>query len=149
MMNQSQRDKLIIDHLPQVELLAKRLHRRVPQVELDDLVQAGALGLIQAVDRFDETRGFLLKTLAERRIRGAMLDYLRGIDPLPRSVRHFQKKRDALIAQVLASGGTLCHVTIAQALGVSPEKYAALSRIVTASEPISINESEFTLKLAG
>lgn len=149
MMNQPQRDKLITDHLPQVELLARRLHRRVPQVELDDLIQAGALGLIQAVDRFDESRGCMLKTLAEHRIRGALLDYLRQIDPLPRSVRRFQKRRDAILAQVLSTGGTPCHEAVAEALGVSPAKYFALSRIVSAAEPVSINDSDLTLKLAG
>lgn len=76
-MNASCRESLILDPLPQVELLARRLHRRCPQVELDDLIQAGTIGLIQAVDRYDESRGCPLKTIAEHRIRGALLDYLR------------------------------------------------------------------------
>ena len=87
------RDAMILAHLSQVELLARRLHRRCPQVELDDLIQAGTIGLIQAIDKFDPSRNLKVKTLAEHRIRGAMLDYLRQIDPLPRSVRQFQKRR--------------------------------------------------------
>ena len=82
MITASRREELILSHLPQVKLLARRLHRRCPQAELDDLMQAGTIGLIQAFDRFDEARGFKLKTLAEHR-RGALLDYLRQIDPLP------------------------------------------------------------------
>ena len=73
------RDQIILDHLPQVELLARRLHRRCPQVELDDLISAGTVGLIQAVDRFDPSRNLKLKTLAEHRISGALLDYLRQV----------------------------------------------------------------------
>ena len=104
MMNQSQRDDLIVSHLPQVELLAKRLQRRCPQVELDDLIQAGTIGLIRAVDRFDPARGCLLKTIAEHKIRGALLDYLRHIDPLPRHVRRFQKQRDSILSEMERAG---------------------------------------------
>lgn len=90
-MTASYREELILSHMPQVQLLARRLHRRCPQVELDDLISTGTIGLIRAIDRFDPKRNLKLKTLAEHRIRGAMLDYLRHIDPLPRSVRRFKK----------------------------------------------------------
>ena len=93
-MTPSHREELILSHMPQVKLIAHRLHRRCPQVEFDDLMSVGTIGLIQAVDRFDPDRHLKLKTLAEHRIRGALLDYLRHIDPLPRSVRRFQKQRD-------------------------------------------------------
>ena len=128
------RDEMILAHLPQVELLAHRLHRRCPQVELDDLIQAATIGLIQAVDKFDAARGLKLKTLAEHRIRGAMLDYLRQVDPLPRSLRQFQKRRDAVIAEFETSGARPALESVAQALGVTPRKYAQLSLAITASE---------------
>ena len=101
----SNRDEMILSQMPQVELLARRLHRRCQQVELDDLISAGTIGLIQAVDRFDPSRNLKLKTLAEHRISGALLDYLRHIDPLPRNVRRFQKQRDAIIADFSSAGG--------------------------------------------
>jgi RNA polymerase sigma factor (sigma-70 family) len=104
MMTPSLREELILSHMPQVKLLAQRLHRRCTQVELDDLISAGTIGLIQAVDRFDPKRNLKLKTLAEHRIRGALLDYLRQIDPLPRTVRRFQKQRDAVIDAFSAAG---------------------------------------------
>ncbi len=53
MMSASLREELILTHMPQVEFLARRLHRRCPQVELDDLISVDTIGLIQAVDRFD------------------------------------------------------------------------------------------------
>jgi RNA polymerase sigma factor for flagellar operon FliA len=97
-MTPSLREELTISHMPRLKLLARRLHRRCPQVGFDNLMSTGTIGLIQAVDRFDTKRNLKVKTLAEYRIRGAMLDYLRHIDPLPRSVRCFQKQRDVVIA---------------------------------------------------
>ena len=95
-----EREQSILDRLPQVRLLAQKLHRRCPtNVLLEDLVSAGVTGLVEAADRFDGSRNIQFKTLAEHRIRGAMLDYLRSLDPLPRSVRRFVKDRDAVIAQ--------------------------------------------------
>jgi RNA polymerase sigma factor for flagellar operon FliA len=146
MMTPPLREELILSHMPQVKLLAQRLHRRCPQVELDDLISAGTIGLIQAVDRFDPARNLKLKTLAEHRISGALLDYLRHIDPLPRDVRRFQKQRDAIIAQMSARGEVPCHARLAQMLSVPLKKYVILSRMVAAAEPISIHKvaSELT-----
>lgn len=77
------RDQIILDHLPQVEPLARRLHQRCPQAELNDLISAGTLGLIDAVDRFEPLRNLQLRTFAEHRIRGAMLDELAAILGIP------------------------------------------------------------------
>lgn len=148
-MTMSNREELILSHIPQVELLARRLHRRCPQVELEDLISAGTIGLIRAVDRFDPARNLKLKTLAEHRISGALLDYLRHVDPLSRNVRRFQKQRDAIIEERLASGEILCHAHIARMLGVSLQKYLALSRMIAAAEPVSIHESKIAWKLTG
>lgn len=149
MINASHRDDLILAHLPQVELLAKRLKRRCPQLELDDLIQVGSIGLIRAVDRFDPARGCLLKTIAEHTIRGALLDYLRQIDPLSRGVRLFQKQRDAILAEMERTGADIRHELVAQELGISAMKYAELCQIVAAAEPLSIQECPTALRLAG
>lgn len=126
------RDQLILDHLPQVELLARKLHRRCPQVELDDLISAGTIGLIGAVDRFDPARNCKLKTLAEHRIRGGMLDYLRQLDPLPRAVRQFQKRRDA----VTTPSENPTPDELAAILGLPTRKVIQWSRMVRASKTI-------------
>lgn len=138
MTNMLLREQLILAHMPQVRLLAQRMHLRCPQVELDDLISAGTIGLIQATDRYDESRGCLLKTLAEHRIRGAMLDYLRQVDPLPRKVRQFQKHRDALIAELAVAGEAPSHEQLARTLGVTERKYLEMSRMILASEPVSL-----------
>ena len=83
------REAAILQGLDLVSSLAKRLQRRVPPcVTFDDLASAGTVGLIQAVDRFDHTRGLKFKTYAQHRISGAMLDFLRSEDPLSRTERN-------------------------------------------------------------
>lgn len=122
--SKADREQLILSHLPQVELLARRLSRRCPQVELEDLIGVGAIGLIQAIDRFDPSRN-LMSTFAERRINGAMLDYLRRIDPLPRAARHFQEQRDAVLREYPANDQTPSISELPQRLGISVEPECA------------------------
>ena len=93
------REVLILSHVRQVQLIARRIHDRLPgNVSLDDLVSTGMLGLIAAIDRFDESRGISLKTYAEHRIKGAILDSLRRLDWAPRQERKHAKQIDAAIA---------------------------------------------------
>lgn len=140
------REEQIFAHLPQVKLLAYRFHKRCPQVDLEDLVSEGTIGLIQAIDRFDPAKGLKVKTLAEHRIRGAFLDYLRRLDPLPRSVRQFQKKRDALIDQCWVQREAASASQLAAALGLSQEKYTELCRTVIAAEVVSLDAPESNLR---
>jgi RNA polymerase sigma factor for flagellar operon FliA len=94
-----ERERLILEHLPQVRLIARRIHERLPEsVNLDDLVSTGTLGLIAAIDRFDPCHNVKLKTYAEYKIRGAILDSLRGLDWAPRQQRRRSKQIEAAIA---------------------------------------------------
>ncbi|HZS53545.1 MAG TPA: FliA/WhiG family RNA polymerase sigma factor [Bryobacteraceae bacterium] len=94
------REKLILEHLPQVKLIARRIHERLPvSVSLDDLISAGVVGLIAAIDRYDASHDVKLKTYAEYKIRGAILDSLRGLDWAPRQ----QRKRAKLIEAAIAA----------------------------------------------
>ncbi len=94
-----ERERLILEHLPQVRLIARRIHERLPEsVSLEDLVSTGILGLIQAIDRFDATLNVKLKTYAEYKIRGAILDSLRGLDWAPRQQRKKAKQIEAAIS---------------------------------------------------
>jgi RNA polymerase sigma factor for flagellar operon FliA len=82
------RETAILQNLNLVKDIAKRFHGRVPPcITLDDLVSAGMVGLIQAVDRFDRARGLKFRSYAQHRIHGAMLDFLREEDPLSRTER--------------------------------------------------------------
>jgi RNA polymerase sigma factor for flagellar operon FliA len=83
-----ERDMLIIEHLPQVRIIARRIHERLPEsVSIDDLISNGTIGLIAAIDNFDSSQNVKLKTYAEHRIRGAILDGLRTLDWAPRQKR--------------------------------------------------------------
>jgi RNA polymerase sigma factor for flagellar operon FliA len=82
------RDQLLLEHLPTVRYLARRIHERLPQhVELEDLVSAGVVGLIDAFSKFDSTKKVQFKSYAQFRIRGAILDSLRTLDWSPRELR--------------------------------------------------------------
>jgi RNA polymerase sigma factor FliA len=94
-----ERERIILEHLPQVRLIARRIHDRLPEsVSLDDLVSTGIVGLISAIDRFDSSHNVKLKTYAEYKIRGAILDSLRGLDWAPRQQRKRSKQIEAAIA---------------------------------------------------
>jgi RNA polymerase sigma factor for flagellar operon FliA len=83
-----ERDQLILEHLPQIKYIAQRISTKLPShVELNDLISAGVLGLLDAIEKFDPTRGVKFKTYAELRIKGAILDSLRNLDWAPRSLR--------------------------------------------------------------
>lgn len=93
------RENLILQHIPQVCMLARRIHSRLPEsVSLDDLISTGMLGLISAIDHFDPSRNVYLKTFAEHRIKGQILDSLRRLDWAPRTQRKHAKQIEAAIA---------------------------------------------------
>jgi len=119
------RERLILEHLPQVRLIARRIHERLPEsVNLDDLISTGTLGLIAAIDRFDPGHNVKLKTYAEYKIRGAILDSLRGLDWAPRQQRKRSKQIEAAISAVeqrLHRAPT--EEEVARQLGVSMEEY--------------------------
>ena len=84
----SQREKLILEYLPLVKRIVHRMASQLPSsIEIDDLNTAGIIGLIQAIDRFDQKRGIKLSTFASYRIRGAILEELRSRDILTRTDR--------------------------------------------------------------
>jgi RNA polymerase sigma factor for flagellar operon FliA len=96
-MDAVERERLILEHLPLVRYIAKRVHSRVPpSVMLDDLINSGILGLIDAINKFDPTKLVDLRIYARHRIRGAILDSLRGLDWSPRRLRRKGRVLDGL-----------------------------------------------------
>lgn len=94
----SVRERLVIEHLSQVRIIANRIHERVPRhVALEDLISSGIVGLIRAIDNFDPSYNVQLKTYAEPRIHGAIIDSLREMDWAPRETR----KRSKLIQNAI------------------------------------------------
>jgi len=90
------REQLIEEHYPLVTYLASRVSSKLPpNIDVDDLIGAGVLGLIDAADKFDPARGVRFRTYAERRVRGAILDHLRSLDWAPRSLRRKAREVEA------------------------------------------------------
>ncbi len=82
------REELILKYTPMIKYIAQRLLSRLPpHVSIDDLISSGIIGLINAVEKFDASKNVQFKTYAEFRIKGAMLDELRALDWVPRSIR--------------------------------------------------------------
>ncbi|TVP50516.1 MAG: RNA polymerase sigma factor FliA [Halomonas sp.] len=105
-------NELLTQYMPLVRRQALTLQVRLPaSIELDDLIQAGMVGLLEALGRFDATQGATFATFASQRIRGAMMDELRTRDWLPRSVRRSARAVDRAIRQ------------LEQQLGRAPEEH--------------------------
>src|SRR5712692_6689711 len=121
----AERERLIIEHLPQVRLIARRIHERLPEnVSLDDLISTGVIGLIAAVDHFDPSQNTQLRTYAEHKIRGAILDNLRSMDWAPKNKRRRAKQIEAAIAALEGRLGRVpAEEEIAAELKLSVETY--------------------------
>ncbi len=91
--DRNNREQIIKDYVPLVKFVAHRIASRLPShVELDDLINSGILGLMDAIEKFEPARNIKFKTYAELRVKGAILDGLRDLDWVPRSLR--RKKKD-------------------------------------------------------
>lgn len=124
------RQALILDYYPVVKIIAQRLAKRLPDtVDVDELISVGMLGLIDAVDRFDTSRGVPLKAYAEIRIKGAMLDALRHNDWVPRSVRKKHQRIEQTRLNLAQSlGREPSRGEVADHLGLSLPEFDRLSR---------------------
>lgn len=119
------REKIILEYAPLVKLVAGRLSMYLGyNVEYDDLVGYGVFGLIDAIDKFDATKDVKFETYASLRIRGSILDQIRKMDWIPRTVRQRQKQISAAIAEIeAATGRSATDEEIAVSLGISTEEY--------------------------
>jgi RNA polymerase sigma factor FliA len=119
------REALVLQHLPQVRMIARHIHDRLPDsVCLDDLISTGVIGLLAAVDNFDPSYNVQLNTYAERRIRGAIMDSLRELDWAPRETRKRSKMIESAIHRAKQRlGREPSEEEIAIELGVAPDQY--------------------------
>ncbi len=122
---QEEREEIILEHLPQVNWIALRIHEKLPPgIELDDLISAGIVGLMAAVDKYDPGHNCSLKTYAEYKIRGAILDSIRGLDGIPTHKRKRVKQVQAAIAKAEQTlHRTPGEEEISAELGISLEEY--------------------------
>jgi len=119
------KSKQVDQYIPLVRRLAHHLIAKLPaSVQIDDLIQAGLIGLMDAITRFEEGQGAQFETYASQRIRGAMLDELRSADWMPRGVRQAQRKIEtATLKAEQKFGRSATEKEIAEVMGVSLEEY--------------------------
>ena len=139
---QELREKLIIEYSPLVKLVAGRLSMYLGyNVEYDDLVSYGIFGLIDAIDKFDLGKEVKFETYASLRIRGTILDQIRKMDWIPRTVRQKQKKIDEAIKQVeMRTGKNASDEEIAQELGLSEDELTTWQSQLKVTNIVSLNE---------
>lgn len=129
------RELLVSHYAPLVRYVAARVRTGLPaHVEVDDLVSAGYIGLLGAIESYDRTRGIAFESYAVPRIRGAMLDELRALDWVPRSLRRRAREIDSAISELSVTRGRAPTDTeIAERLGTTPiDLHDSLSQIAFA-----------------
>jgi len=136
------REKIILEYAPLVKLVAGRLSMYLGyNVEYEDLVSYGIFGLIDAIDKFDFMKDVKFETYASLRIRGAILDQIRKMDWIPRTIRQKQKRIDAIIKEIeLTTGKTATDEEIAKGLGISDEEYVEWQSQMKITNVVSLNE---------
>jgi RNA polymerase sigma factor for flagellar operon FliA len=119
------KNSLLTDHMPLVKRLAHQMKAKLPpSVEVDDLVQAGMIGLLDAINRYEENHGAQFETYAVLRIRGAMLDELRSSDWMPRSTRQNMRKVESAMHELTQQlGRPPSESEVAKALKLSLADY--------------------------
>ena len=119
------REEVIIQYSPMIKYVANRIAMRLPpHIEVDDLISVGVLGLMDAITKYDSSRGAKFKTYAEFRVRGAILDELRSLDWVPRSIRQKASQVDKVVQGLQAKlRRTPEDEEVAQEMGLSLDQF--------------------------
>jgi RNA polymerase sigma factor FliA len=136
------REQIIIEYAPLVKLVAGRLSMYLGyNVEYDDLVGYGVFGLIDAIDKFDYGKGIKFETYASLRIRGSILDQIRKMDWIPRSLRQKQKKIDVAMSKLEAQlGRPASDEEIAKELEITAQELLDWQGQANVSNMVSLDE---------
>lgn len=140
--SQQIREKIILEYAPLVKVVSGRLSMYLGyNVEYEDLVSYGVFGLIDAIDKFDPKKEVKFETYASLRIRGAILDQIRKMDWIPRTIRQKQKKIDSVIKEIeLNSGHNASEQEIASGLGITDDEYVEWQSQMKITNIVSLNE---------
>lgn len=136
------REKLILEYAPLVKVVAGRLSMYLGyNVEYEDLVSYGVFGLIDAIDKFDTGKEVKFETYASLRIRGAILDQIRKMDWIPRTIRQRQKQLDTAMKELeRRNGKPATDAEIAAYMGISEDELLDWQTQAKADNMISLNE---------
>jgi len=137
------KDQIIIEYAPLIKYIAQKIAARLPaNIELDDLISCGVIGLMDAIEKFDPSRDNKFKTYAEFRIRGAILDELRSQDWVPRSVREKAKLIEKTYARLEANlGRPATDEEMCKELSMSQEEFHELLNKSKSVSLLNIDDS--------
>ena len=137
------RNQLIEHFLPLVRATAERMHNKLPShVDVDELIQAGVFGLMDAIDGFDPERGVKFEAYAKQRISGAILDDLRDQDFAPRLVRTHSHRMERAWKEIEAETGEIPEAhDVAGRLGISMEEYDRWMREISVANVMSLDRA--------
>jgi len=138
----STRERLVLEYAPLIKYIAQKIAARLPaNIELDDLISSGVIGLMDAIEKYDASRDNKFKTYAEFRIRGAILDELRAQDWVPRSVREKAKMLERCYSKIEQLKGR--HATdeeVCQELNISQAEFHDLLNQVRSVSLLSYDD---------
>ena len=137
------KDKLLAEYTSLVKYTAQRIAVNLPKsVELGDLIGSGVMGLIKAVETFDPSLGFKFETFATHKIRGAILDELRALDWVPRSIRQKSKSLQGVYAKLENKLGRIPYDDeVAQEMGLSISEFESLLSQVAPATIVSLEDT--------
>lgn len=136
------REKLILEYAPLVKMVAGRLSMYLGyNVEYEDLVSYGIFGLIDAIDKFEYTKAVKFETYASLRIRGSILDQIRKMDWIPRTIRQRQKQIDTAMKNFeTLHGRQATDAELSGALGITEEEFVEWQTQMKVTNVVSLNE---------
>ncbi len=138
----STRDRLVVEYAPLIKYIAQKIAARLPtNIELDDLISSGVIGLMDAIEKYDASRDNKFKTYAEFRIRGAILDELRAQDWVPRSVREKAKALERCYVRIeQQKGRQATDEEVCADLGISQTEYHEMLNQVRSVSLLSFDD---------
>ena len=138
----SAREKVVLEHTPLIRYIVNRIAVRLPShIDLDDLHNTGVIGLMDAIEKYDPDKNCKFKTYAEFRIKGAILDQLRSLDWVPRSVRQKSRRLERAYSEVEQRLGRAANDDeVADSLGLQIEKFHELMNQVRGTSLVNLEE---------
>ncbi|MBI5374797.1 MAG: FliA/WhiG family RNA polymerase sigma factor [Candidatus Schekmanbacteria bacterium] len=139
-----EKDGIIKEYSPIIKNIAQRMASRfAPYVTIDDMISVGVIGLIDAISKFDKNKGVKFRTYAEYRIRGSMLDELRGVDWVPRSTRDKIKEMETVVVRLEQKYSCVpSEEEIAREMNISLDELHEILFKSTKCSLLSLNEIE-------
>ena len=143
---QDLKDHIVIEHTALIRYIVNRIAVRLPShIDLDDLNNTGVIGLMDAIDKYDPSKNCKFKTYAEFRIKGAILDQLRSLDWVPRSIRQKSRRLEQAYAEVeQRKGRQATEIEIAESLGIEMEEFHFLLNQVRGISMVNLDELRST-----